>query len=334
VKRAADITPQLPSWVWNGRIPRGGITLIVGDGGVGKSTLSVELAARLSRGELSGEPESSMLALQEDDEAAVTVPRLLAAGADLARIDLDGDPGWRFPRDLDRLDAYAGDKRPALVVMDPLDASVPGLASQAARQILDDLAAVARRHNMALVALHHLTKSGNSIDQRIGGGRAVRAVARSVLVLERLDPIAHILLELPPDADLLCLHHHKSNYGPEAAALLFERTADPHPVDGGSTVARLLEREEQLDVPAEVLSSDSRDRGWRYRVARTAIERFLLRGPMAADDLQADVTALEITQRTFERARSDLANEGVIERYQEKSRHWWRLRIGEPSELL
>jgi hypothetical protein len=41
-------------WLWDGRIPLGTATLLVGREKLGKSTLSVELAASLSRGDLQG----------------------------------------------------------------------------------------------------------------------------------------------------------------------------------------------------------------------------------------------------------------------------------------
>ena len=45
----STINPKKLSWLWPGRIPRGKITLIIGDPGSGKSLFTLDLAARLSR---------------------------------------------------------------------------------------------------------------------------------------------------------------------------------------------------------------------------------------------------------------------------------------------
>ena len=84
---AAAIQPERVEWLWLDRIPRGTLTLLVGDPGLGKSLLSIDLAARLSRGEL-GEAGVAMLATGEDIASATVVPRLIAAGADLAQVQL------------------------------------------------------------------------------------------------------------------------------------------------------------------------------------------------------------------------------------------------------
>src|SRR3954452_2231199 len=42
------LTPSAPRWLWPGRIPIGALTLFSGDPGVGKSTLALDLAARLT----------------------------------------------------------------------------------------------------------------------------------------------------------------------------------------------------------------------------------------------------------------------------------------------
>jgi AAA domain len=47
-----SIAPASVRWLWQGRIPLGAVTLLVGDGGLGKSTLALELAARLTHGQL------------------------------------------------------------------------------------------------------------------------------------------------------------------------------------------------------------------------------------------------------------------------------------------
>src|SRR5262249_33269709 len=91
---AADIEPQEVTWAWEGRVPLGMVTLLVGMEGLGKSTLALDLAARLSRGQLAGalygRPVDVFVASTEDDRARVIVPRLRAAGADLARVHLVG----------------------------------------------------------------------------------------------------------------------------------------------------------------------------------------------------------------------------------------------------
>ncbi len=332
--RASNIKPALPEWLWDGYIPRGEITVLVGDGGTGKSTLAAALAAQLSTGELTGKPQVSLLALQEDDEAAVTVPRLMAAGADLNLVHVEATPGWRFPRDLQRLDDRITREGATMVVLDLLDSAVPALASQSARAILDDLAAIARRRNAAVILVHHLIKSRGTVAHRVGGGRAVWAVPRSILVLTRLDEIARLMMGLPDDADLVVLDHHKSSYGQLGESLLYERITHPHPAGGVQTVATLVQSVEIPDsLDAELLGS-GRSRGWRRRVARTLIERFLLRGPCTGEDLQSDVCVIEeISRETFERARSELVAEGVIEHYQQQGRHWWRLHVPRLADI-
>src|SRR5689334_11307774 len=46
----ADVQPSLPSWLWKGRIPLGKLTVLDGDPGVGKSTLTLTLAAHVTSG--------------------------------------------------------------------------------------------------------------------------------------------------------------------------------------------------------------------------------------------------------------------------------------------
>ncbi len=47
--RASDVQPTPVSWLWHRRVPLGKLTLLSGDPGLGKSTLLLDLAARVSR---------------------------------------------------------------------------------------------------------------------------------------------------------------------------------------------------------------------------------------------------------------------------------------------
>lgn len=90
--RMADIQSERIRWLWRGRLALGKITLLDGDPGLGKSTATLDIAARVSTGAaLPGErtgraPAGVVLLSAEDDPGDTIRPRLEAAGADLRRI--------------------------------------------------------------------------------------------------------------------------------------------------------------------------------------------------------------------------------------------------------
>ncbi len=82
-------------WLVPEFIPRGGLTVIAGDGGDGKSAITLHLAAMVSRGEpcfglsyFAPPAAGVILAGCEDAADTTVVPRLLAAGADLRKVML------------------------------------------------------------------------------------------------------------------------------------------------------------------------------------------------------------------------------------------------------
>jgi hypothetical protein len=89
---AASLTPLRVEWLWPSRVPLSAVTLLDGDPGLGKSTLTIDLSARTSRGwamppEPGGvqvaEPADVVLLSAEDDPQRTIRPRLDAAGADV-----------------------------------------------------------------------------------------------------------------------------------------------------------------------------------------------------------------------------------------------------------
>ena len=87
---ASEIEPLSIEWLWEGFLPLGALSMLYGTEGDGKSTFAMRLAADATRGTLpgalEGKPASVEIIAYEDDAAAVIVPRLLAAGADLDRV--------------------------------------------------------------------------------------------------------------------------------------------------------------------------------------------------------------------------------------------------------
>src|SRR5262249_41211788 len=79
-------------WLVPNYLPLGKQVLIAGDGGHGKSSLTLHLAACLTTGrpafglDYQAAPAEVLLVSCEDDFGDTVVPRLLAAGADLSKI--------------------------------------------------------------------------------------------------------------------------------------------------------------------------------------------------------------------------------------------------------
>ena len=75
----ADIEAERLTWLWQGRIPGGKVTLLAGDPGRGKTLLSLDIAGRVSRGmpwpDLPGErqPPGGVVLLSAEDDAADTI---------------------------------------------------------------------------------------------------------------------------------------------------------------------------------------------------------------------------------------------------------------------
>src|SRR5438874_3237412 len=71
----SNVRPETVRWLWEPYLPRGKLALLDGDPGVGKSLLTIDLAARLSRG--GPLPDGSMAGLCE---AGPAVAGLCEAG--------------------------------------------------------------------------------------------------------------------------------------------------------------------------------------------------------------------------------------------------------------
>jgi hypothetical protein len=195
-QRFADIRAERTRWLWEGRIPLRAPTLLVGREKLGKSTLTVALAAGVSRGtldgDLKGNPSSVLLLSYEDSAASTVKPRLLAAGADPARVFQAAAlrEGMRdlvsLPDDVDAIAAIVREHECRLVVVDPFSASlgaeINSHRDQDIRRAIAALAQLAELENAALLLVAHFNKaaSGDSLT-RVLGSRGLTAAARSVL---------------------------------------------------------------------------------------------------------------------------------------------------------
>jgi len=317
---ASNVSPASVEWVWEGRIPRQAITLLVGNPGVGKSMLSLYLTARLSHGELTGSPGRALLLSAEDPVAEVVVPRLKAAHADLASVAVPpstpdgGEATFMLPDDLDRIEACVRNACVDLVVIDPLSSylrsSIDTWRESAVRAVLAPLSRLARRNNVALVVIAHLNKrEGGDPLHRIGGSVAYPAEARSVLLLAP-DPDA------PDDPSRRILAQAKSNFGrlAESRKLVLRTTEHglTHIEDTGPS-----------DLTAsDLLIVEEREPRYKLREAMDYLRAELANGERPVGEIRTGAKDLGISETTLYRAKEHLNLESVKVGFT----HWvWRL---------
>ena len=317
----ADVSPQCVRWLWKDRLPVGMVSIIAGEPGLGKSTLTAEVAARTSRGELDGDLRGRacdvLIVTYEDHIASVVRPRLEAAQADLGRVhyleavEEDGSEGLiSLPGDVDGIAREVERTASGLLIVDPVVAALAGEVNshkdQDVRRALAPLAKLAERLGVAVIAVMHVNKSrANSLFQRIGGSVAFTGAARSVLLVAR-DPD-------DPDRERgyrRVLAHGKSNAGQYARSLRFE-IASKHVGDSDGIPTSRIEWLGECDTTsADLLSiadGDPERPGRDHACAFLRAE--LADGPRKANDVKNEAGRIGISPRTLERAKADV---GVI----------------------
>ena len=221
---AADIKPKDVEWLWRDRIPLGMLTLFAGNPKVGKSYMTLEIAARVSRGEalpagdIPNGPASVLLMSAEDDPACTIVPRLIAAGADLKRIQFASSAIGRsgeeaplaLPADIDAIEQSAANLESCrLIVIDPISAYLVGVddhKNAESRRALFRLTNLAKNLNAAVLLVTHLNKrSGVSSKQRVQGSIAWGATSRAnfLFVPDPEDPTGRTTLFLENGCNLV-----------------------------------------------------------------------------------------------------------------------------------
>lgn len=194
---ASTITIAPVNYLWHQRMAVGSFGLLAGREEIGKSALGFTLAAGITRGTLPGacygRPSAVIIVAGEDSWSHTIVPRLMAAGADLARVfrvdvmtPSGGADSLCLPLDVSALATAITNVGAVLVVLDPLlsrlDGALDSHKDADVRRALEPLAALADETGACLLGLIHLNKSTTSDPlSMLMASRAFAAVARWVL---------------------------------------------------------------------------------------------------------------------------------------------------------
>ncbi|MCI0348960.1 MAG: AAA family ATPase [Acidobacteriales bacterium] len=306
----SEVRPERVEWLWPGYVPLGKITMLDGDPGLGKSLLTLEIAARISRGEAiagtgKGLAGGVVLLTAEDGLGDTVRPRLEAAGADLQRIvalkyspDEQGEKTAScIPVDIPTIRQAIARVAAKMVIVDVLMAYLPAETNtyrdQHVRLALAPLAQMAAVESVAVICIRHLTKAlGGSPLYRGGGSIGIIGGAR-----------AGLLVAKDPDSEgQIVLAQTKSNLGPPMPSLSYKIEPD------ASGVPRIQWQGSSSQTATSLLAATVGDPGESGALAdaKEFLRAELAGGPRPQKELFAEARRVGISQKTLRRAKAAL----------------------------
>jgi hypothetical protein len=309
----STVQPEPVAWLWLGRIPLGKLTILDGDPGLGKSVLTLDLAARVTRGRPmpweerqpgeEREPAGVVLLTAEDGLADTIRPRLDAAGADVARVlALDRIPekgGARLPvlpQDAIFIRQSVERMKARLVVIDPITAYLGSDTNthrdQDVRRALHPLAILAEKTGAAVVAVRHLNKAAGANPLHRGGGSiGIIGAARSGLLVAKD----------PDNPDRRVLASTKCNLAKMPASLAFDLS------NADNSALRIGWIGESAHTAESLLAAPRDDEdGGAVQEAVEVLRSILESGPVAAEEVKRDARRAGVSDRTLSRAKGIL----------------------------
>ena len=218
-----EVPVEEVEWLWYPYIPFGKLTIIHGDGGEGKTTLILQLAALLSRGEklpcdsTEREPIKVIYQTAEDGLGDTIKPRLLAGNADCSQIKVIDESEATLTMLDERIEKAIVETGARALILDPVQAYIGAKVdmnrANEVRAILSQLGQIAGQYRCAIILVGHLNKAqGNKSNYRGLGSIDFQATARSVLIVGRLkdNPQIRVMVQ------------DKSSLAPEGEPIAFE----------------------------------------------------------------------------------------------------------------
>jgi hypothetical protein len=309
-------------WLWKQRLACSTVAILAGHPGLGKSTLALDIGARVTCGgkwpcKEGDAPLGKVIILSAEDDVATTIrPRFEAAGGDVGCChvieaveceDGTGRRGFDLQKDLERLAQLIeiiGDVK--LIIIDPISAYLGGKIDSHrntdVRAVLAPLQDLASRCGATILGVSHLTKSGsNQAISRVTGSGAFVAAARSAWLVERDADDGKRRLFLPI----------KNNLGVDSTGFAFS-IVEKRTTDSGLLYAAAVEWE---DAPVattanEALAAVAEERDGRKsesaEAAKKMLRDMLANGPVLVKTIEARAKELGIGDSSLRTAKKAL----------------------------
>ncbi len=289
-----DVKCENVEWLWYPFIPYGKITIIQGDPGEGKTTLVLQIIAKLTKGDtiINGEgkePINIIYQTAEDGLSDTIKPRLVSANADCSKVLVIDDKEAPLTMLDVRLEKAIAETGARLVVLDPiqgfLGADVDMHRANEIRPVMKHIAEIAEKYRCAVILVGHMNKCnvGKSAYRGLGS-IDFQAAARSVLIVGRI--------KNEPEIRVVC--QIKNSLAPEAKSIAFRLNEK----NGFEWIG-------ECDVKADELLCGTA-KGMKQKTAIHFLEDTLSKGKMAQTKIAELAEEKGISNKTLRNAKKSL----------------------------
>jgi putative DNA primase/helicase len=314
----ADVKPASIEWLWPNWVAIGKVSVLAGEGGRGKSTILCDLAARTTASNrwpdgAAASPAGGVIILAAEDDVGDTLaPRLLAAGADMARVfvirsvrdEKRKRRGFNLQADLERLEAEIRRRdNIRLIIIDPVSSYLGPVNSHNnadVRAVLEPLGAMAARIRVATICNNHFSKGGGSANSRVIGSVAFVNPARAAFIVTPDEEDDTRMLLIPSKMNIAPIRHglayriegcliHSEGSEIATSRIMYEST--PVTISADQALAALSAHGENKSDKAEAIEF---------------LKELLKAGPMAAKDVKKEASDAGISSKSLRSARAAL----------------------------
>lgn len=335
IRCGANIKPLPITWLWEGWLPAGKLTILAGAAGTGKTTLALSLAASLTvggqwpDGSLCKQRGNVLIWSSEDVADDTLVPRLIASGADMSRCHfiegiIQNGESVPFDPSQDILELHKAVEKiggVSLLIIDPIVSAVSGDMHKAndVRRSLQAVVDFAEAHQCAVIGITHFAKggAGKSPQERVIGSQAFGALARMVLVAAKEEYGSRRVLA-----------RAKSNIAPDDGGMAY--FLDMATIEGGIETTHAIWDGAIEGTAREILGDveqDSNDDGSDRKDAERFLRDLLQDCPLPVKQIKAEADGAGYSWATIRRAQSAIGVEAVKEKGSMTGGWKWRLPI-------
>jgi hypothetical protein len=310
------VEPREMTFLWKPYIPAGVATLMYGPGGVGKSHIAMDIAARVSTGKpFPGQdnhrpPEKVLIMSAEDEADSVLVPRLMQSGADLTKIAIPKRIFTLEKSGLILVDEMIEAYSVGIVFIDPIVSYIGGKVdinrANETREFTGTLHTIAKAHGVPIIIIGHSRKSsdGSDADKAMGSVDFVNAVRSALYVT------------YAPNGDHI-MKHSKSNYAAKGASWSYSFGDEGFEWTG-------VYRDDGV-------REDSGSKRPRNAVRAWLLEK-LADGPKRATDMERSATEKGFSRRTVIRGKDGVAESYLVSENGKMSWFWRLIEGAEDGE--